>query len=110
MRWYFCVLVGNACTCRAKEDRAAAYWLRSGRAETEGRLEQWYEYLSLQVRGVAVAVAVAAVVVVVVVVVWMVVTAGKWEVAGPEVVWMAAAAGERKMAGAVVAWWTSTAC
>jgi len=32
-----------------KEEKAAAYWLKSGRAETEGRLEQWFEYLSLQV-------------------------------------------------------------
>jgi hypothetical protein len=28
--------------------RAAAYWVRSGRAESDGRLEQWYEYLALQ--------------------------------------------------------------
>ncbi|KAF5839186.1 ClpP/crotonase-like domain-containing protein [Dunaliella salina] len=33
---------------RMKEEKAAAYWLKSGRAETEGRLEQWFEYLSLQ--------------------------------------------------------------
>lgn len=26
------------------------YWLKSGRAESEGRLEQWQEYLGLQER------------------------------------------------------------
>lgn len=31
-----------------KQQKAAEYWLRSGRAESEGRLEQWYEYLQLQ--------------------------------------------------------------
>lgn len=33
-----------------KAERAAAYWLRSGRAESDGRLEQWKEYLELQER------------------------------------------------------------
>lgn len=31
-----------------KAERAAAYWLKSGRAESDGRLEQWKEYLELQ--------------------------------------------------------------
>jgi hypothetical protein len=31
-----------------KADKAAAYWLKSGRAESDGRLEQWQEYLELQ--------------------------------------------------------------
>ncbi|KAG2496818.1 hypothetical protein HYH03_005224 [Edaphochlamys debaryana] len=33
---------------RDKQEKAAQYWLKSGRAESEGRLEQWNEYLSLQ--------------------------------------------------------------
>lgn len=33
------------------QEKAAQYWIRSGRAESEGRLEQWQEYLSLQVGG-----------------------------------------------------------
>lgn len=28
--------------------RAQAYWVKSGRAESEGRLEQWQEYMALQ--------------------------------------------------------------
>lgn len=32
----------------AKQEKAVEYWVRSGRAESEGRLEQWQEYLSLQ--------------------------------------------------------------
>lgn len=32
----------------AKQAAAALYWLRSGRAESEGRLEQWKEYIDLQ--------------------------------------------------------------
>ncbi|GBG00029.1 ATP-dependent Clp protease proteolytic subunit [Raphidocelis subcapitata] len=32
----------------AKTAAAAQYWLRSGRAESEGRLEQWKEYIDLQ--------------------------------------------------------------
>ena len=32
----------------AKAEKAAAYWLKSGRAESDGRLEQWQEYLELQ--------------------------------------------------------------
>jgi len=32
----------------AKSAKAAAYWVKSGRAESEGRLEQWQEYLALQ--------------------------------------------------------------
>lgn len=31
-----------------KAEKAASYWLRSGRAESDGRLEQWQEYLELQ--------------------------------------------------------------
>lgn len=31
-----------------KHDKAVQYWLKSGRAESEGRLEQWAEYLQLQ--------------------------------------------------------------
>lgn len=31
-----------------KVEKAAAYWLKSGRAESDGRLEQWKEYLELQ--------------------------------------------------------------
>ena len=31
-----------------KQQRAVEYWIKSGRAESEGRLEQWQEYLSLQ--------------------------------------------------------------
>ncbi|GFR51883.1 hypothetical protein Agub_g14362 [Astrephomene gubernaculifera] len=31
-----------------KQEKAAAYWIKSGRAEGEGRLEQWTEYLSAQ--------------------------------------------------------------
>jgi hypothetical protein len=31
-----------------KAAAAASYWLRSGRAESDGRLEQWKEYLELQ--------------------------------------------------------------
>lgn len=31
-----------------KVEKAAAYWIKSGRAEGDGRLEQWMEYLSLQ--------------------------------------------------------------
>ncbi|GIL60686.1 hypothetical protein Vafri_15214 [Volvox africanus] len=31
-----------------KVEKAAQYWIKSGRAESEGRLEQWQEYLSLQ--------------------------------------------------------------
>ncbi|KAG2440735.1 hypothetical protein HXX76_003592 [Chlamydomonas incerta] len=31
-----------------KAEKAAQYWIKSGRAESEGRLEQWQEYLSLQ--------------------------------------------------------------
>lgn len=31
-----------------KVNRATAYWVRSGRAESEGRLEEWYDYLALQ--------------------------------------------------------------
>lgn len=31
-----------------KAEKAAAYWLKSGRAEGDGRLEQWQEYLELQ--------------------------------------------------------------
>lgn len=33
-----------------KAEKAAAYWLKSGRAESDGRLEQWKEYLELQER------------------------------------------------------------
>lgn len=33
-----------------KAEKAAAYWLKSGRAESDGRLEQWQEYLELQER------------------------------------------------------------
>ncbi len=33
---------------RSQVNRATAYWVRSGRAESEGRLEQWYDYLALQ--------------------------------------------------------------
>eukprot|EP00983_Pelagomonas_calceolata_P096743 1158165-Pelagomonas_calceolata.AAC.8 len=43
------------CACRMKEEKAAAYWLKSGRAETEGRLEQcraglrvWVNFLLLE--------------------------------------------------------------
>jgi hypothetical protein len=32
----------------AKAEKAAVYWLKSGRAESDGRLEQWKEYLELQ--------------------------------------------------------------
>jgi len=32
----------------AKQQKAVQYWIKSGRAESEGRLEQWQEYLSLQ--------------------------------------------------------------
>lgn len=32
----------------AKASAAAQYWLRSGRAESEGRLEQWKEYIDRQ--------------------------------------------------------------
>eukprot|EP00877_Chromochloris_zofingiensis_P007811 jgi/Chrzof1/3283/Cz12g19140.t1 len=32
----------------AKSAKAAAYWVKSGRAETDGRLEQWKEYIDLQ--------------------------------------------------------------
>jgi hypothetical protein len=32
----------------AKAEKAAGYWLKSGRAESDGRLEQWKEYLELQ--------------------------------------------------------------
>ncbi|KAG1656532.1 hypothetical protein FOA52_005558 [Chlamydomonas sp. UWO 241] len=32
----------------AKQQKAAEYWVKSARAESEGRLEQWYEYLKLQ--------------------------------------------------------------
>lgn len=31
-----------------KAEKAATYWLRSGRAESDGRLEQWQQYLELQ--------------------------------------------------------------
>ena len=31
-----------------KAAKAANYWLVSGRAESDGRLEQWKEYLELQ--------------------------------------------------------------
>lgn len=31
-----------------KQEAAAEYWIKSGRAESEGRLEQWAEYLSAQ--------------------------------------------------------------
>jgi hypothetical protein len=31
-----------------KAEKAATYWLKSGRAESDGRLEQWKEYLELQ--------------------------------------------------------------
>lgn len=31
-----------------KQQRAVEYWVKSGRAESEGRLEQWQEYLALQ--------------------------------------------------------------
>lgn len=31
-----------------KVEKAASYWLKSGRAESDGRLEQWKEYLELQ--------------------------------------------------------------
>lgn len=31
-----------------KKQKAVEYWVKSGRAESEGRLEQWQEYLSLQ--------------------------------------------------------------
>eukprot|EP00798_Chlamydomonas_sp_ICE-L_P031489 gene31489-6675_t len=31
-----------------KQSRAVQYWIKSGRAESDGRLEQWEEYLSLQ--------------------------------------------------------------
>lgn len=31
-----------------KQQKAIEYWVKSGRAESEGRLEQWQEYLSLQ--------------------------------------------------------------
>jgi hypothetical protein len=33
-----------------KAEKAATYWLKSGRAESDGRLEQWKEYLELQER------------------------------------------------------------
>ncbi len=32
----------------AKQRKAVEYWVKSGRAESEGRLEQWQEYLGLQ--------------------------------------------------------------
>lgn len=32
----------------AKQRKAVEYWVKSGRAESEGRLEEWQEYLSLQ--------------------------------------------------------------
>ncbi|KAF6260078.1 inactive subunit of chloroplast ClpP complex [Scenedesmus sp. NREL 46B-D3] len=32
----------------AKAEKATTYWLKSGRAESDGRLEQWKEYLELQ--------------------------------------------------------------
>ncbi|KAL6753453.1 ClpP/crotonase-like domain-containing protein [Haematococcus lacustris] len=35
-----------------KAAKAERYWLRSGRAESDGRIEQWSEYLSLQEEGV----------------------------------------------------------
>ncbi len=39
------------CVCvRVQINRASAYWLTSGRAESDGRLEDWYEYLELQDR------------------------------------------------------------
>eukprot|EP00882_Tetradesmus_deserticola_P020769 GHRQ01022442.1.p1 GENE.GHRQ01022442.1~~GHRQ01022442.1.p1 ORF type:complete len:194 (+),score=87.53 GHRQ01022442.1:67-648(+) len=31
-----------------KAEKASSYWLKSGRAESDGRLEQWREYLELQ--------------------------------------------------------------
>jgi len=31
-----------------KKQKAVEYWVKSGRAESEGRLEQWQEYLALQ--------------------------------------------------------------
>lgn len=31
-----------------KKEKAVQYWIKSGRAESEGRLEQWNEFLSLQ--------------------------------------------------------------
>lgn len=31
-----------------KQQKAVEYWVKSGRAESEGRLEQWAEYLALQ--------------------------------------------------------------
>ena len=31
-----------------KQQKAVEYWVKSGRAESEGRLEQWQEYLALQ--------------------------------------------------------------
>jgi hypothetical protein len=34
-----------------KAAAAEQYWLRSGRAESEGRLEQWKEYIDTQVGG-----------------------------------------------------------
>ena len=33
---------------RDKQSKAVQYWIKSGRAESDGRLEQWQEYLSLQ--------------------------------------------------------------
>lgn len=33
---------------QAKQEKAEQYWIKSGRAESDNRLEQWYEYLSLQ--------------------------------------------------------------
>jgi hypothetical protein len=33
---------------REKQQAAAAYWIKSGRAESEGRLEQWVDYLQQQ--------------------------------------------------------------
>jgi hypothetical protein len=33
---------------RDKQAAAAAYWIKSGRAESEGRLEQWVDYLQQQ--------------------------------------------------------------
>jgi enoyl-CoA hydratase/carnithine racemase len=35
---------------KAKAAAAAQHWLRSGRAESEGRLEQWKEYIDMQAR------------------------------------------------------------
>lgn len=45
-----CKTLGQQLTqlCTLTVLQAVQYWIKSGRAETEGRLEQWQEYISLQ--------------------------------------------------------------